>query len=339
MNKHKFAKIKCHNFYENNDVMNEYKALIKETTNFWYENKHTSVTKTEINLINSIKASTCPYCGSNHFKKNGHRKDGVQTYYCNDCHKRFNPLTNTIFDNKKIPISERMEYLINILGFSAISKAAYNNQNTITTGFYWLEKLFLVLEGCQDDIVLEGDVQIDEMFLSNCQKRRNKLEKKFRGISRNKICIACGLSANGIFILDANCSKLTKQACMNTYLNHIKDGSTILSDEEKAHSILFDKLNVMTCIFNSKVLKSENDKDNPLYRINELHYLIRVFFNRHLSFNKGKIQDRLNLCWFVLTPTMSVASKLEYFIKRAISTPAKLRFRTFYGKNTDEIDT
>ena len=65
---------------------------------------------------------------------------------------------------------------------------------------------------------------------------------------------------------------------MNTYLNHIKDGSTILSDEEKAHSILFDKLNVMTCIFNSKVLKSENDKDNPLYRINELHYLIRVFF-------------------------------------------------------------
>lgn len=240
---------------------------------------------------------------------------------------------------KKIPISERIEYLINILGFSAISKAAYNNQNTITTGFYWLEKLFLVLEGCQDDIVLEGDVQIDEIFLSNCQKRRNKLEKKFRGISRNKICIACGLSANGIFILDANCSKLTKQACMNTYLNHIKDGSTILSDEEKAHSILFDKLNVMTCIFNSKVLKSEKDKDNPLYRINELHYLTRVFFNRHLSFNKGKIQDRLNLCRFVLTPTMSVASKLEYFIKRAISTPAKLRFRTFYGKNTDEIDT
>ena len=60
---------------------------------------------------------------------------------------------------------------------------------------------------------------------------------------------------------------------MNTYLNHIK----ILSDEEKAHNILFDKLNVMTCIFNSKVLKSENDKDYPLYRINELHYLIRVF--------------------------------------------------------------
>lgn len=81
---------------------------------------------------------------------------------------------------KKIPISERIEYLINILGFSAISKASYNNQNTTTTGFYWFEKIFLVLEGCQDDIVLEGDVQIAEMFLSNCQKKEKQIREKIQ---------------------------------------------------------------------------------------------------------------------------------------------------------------
>lgn len=48
-----------------------------------------------------------------------------------------------------------------------------------------------MLDGVQDDVLLDGDVYIDEMLLNKPRKRKHHCEKKLRGISRNKACIAC----------------------------------------------------------------------------------------------------------------------------------------------------
>lgn len=40
----------------------------------------------------------CTECGSNHIVKNGFSKTGIQTYKCKNCGRRFDDLTDTIFN-------------------------------------------------------------------------------------------------------------------------------------------------------------------------------------------------------------------------------------------------
>ena len=105
MKNNKHNNQKYHNFYDRKKELDSYEKLIEETTMTWYENKHPSTSSAEVKLINEIDIKQCPFCGSKSIVKFGKRNDGIQTYKCNNCNKRFNPLTNTIFDNRKIPIS------------------------------------------------------------------------------------------------------------------------------------------------------------------------------------------------------------------------------------------
>ena len=43
----------------------------------------------EVAFVNSLRIDKCPYCDGTHFKKDGHRKDGMQKYFCNDCKHSF----------------------------------------------------------------------------------------------------------------------------------------------------------------------------------------------------------------------------------------------------------
>ena len=49
--------------------------------------------------------SKCPYCGSEHIFQKGYDSIGIQRFRC-ECGKYFKPTTGTIFDSRKIPVSE-----------------------------------------------------------------------------------------------------------------------------------------------------------------------------------------------------------------------------------------
>jgi len=51
-------------------------------------------------------------------------------------------------------VSEWMEYCLNLFRYLSVTTDSWNNRNAFTTSRYWLEKLFLVLEGYESDIVL-----------------------------------------------------------------------------------------------------------------------------------------------------------------------------------------
>ena len=82
-----------------------------------YKQKHPSLLEAhEADMVNSYVPKSCPYCGSGHFSQNGKDDIGIQRFVCVDCGKRFKPTTGTIFDSRRIPISEWMEYCLNIKG-------------------------------------------------------------------------------------------------------------------------------------------------------------------------------------------------------------------------------
>ena len=84
-----------------------------------------------------------------------------------------------------------MEYCHNIFRYVSLNADSWNNRNAFSTSKYWLETLFLTLEGSQDNIVLEGTVWLDETYYSVLIKDRERDANGnlLRGLSRNQICI------------------------------------------------------------------------------------------------------------------------------------------------------
>ena len=58
-----------------------------------------------------------------------------------------------------------MGFLLDIFGFSSFNLTSKVNRNSNNTTKYWTNKLILLLEGVQENIVLKGDVWLDETFV------------------------------------------------------------------------------------------------------------------------------------------------------------------------------
>lgn len=56
--------------------------------------------------------------------------------------------------------------MLHLFEFHSIKSSSYDNRNANSTGTYWLIKVFEVLKGIQDDVVLDGRVYLDETYFS-----------------------------------------------------------------------------------------------------------------------------------------------------------------------------
>ena len=296
--------------------------LISSTVTEWYEAKHRDPSEEEIKLINNIEITECPACGSTSLKKAGYNHEGIQRYKCKDCNVRFTALTNTIFQDRKIPISEWIEYLMHLFEFHSIATSARDNRNASTTCTYWLHKVFAVLEDIQKHVVLEGNVYIDEMFFPVIKSKTVlKDGKKLRGISRNKICVGCGYDDKGhVLLIVENTSKPSDRSTWNAYGTHIKPESTLHHDGEKSHGILISNLNLTSIVYTSEETKGLKDEDNPLDPINDLHGLAKRFMREHGGYDRSNLQGWMNLIWFILSEPYNRFEKIRNFIEIAIST-------------------
>ena len=108
-------------------------------------------------MINSYMPKYCPYCGSEKFTKKGLDAIGIQRHKC-ICGKTFKPTTGTIFESRKIPVSEWTEYCLNLFRYVSLNADSWNNRNAIFTSKYWLEKVFLTLENSQNNVILEDKI-------------------------------------------------------------------------------------------------------------------------------------------------------------------------------------
>jgi hypothetical protein len=60
-----------------------------------------------------------------------------------------------------------------------------------------------------------------------------------------------------------------------------------------------------------------------------------MFLNAHSGFNRRDLQGYLNLFALVTNPPADLLEKVEIVIKTAFESPKLLRYREFYGVNTD----
>ena len=302
-------------------------TLIQNTVLEWYDAKHRNESESEINFINNIPIDNCPFCSNNSIIKNGFTKEGVQRYKCKNCNRRFNPLTGTIFDSKKIPISEWFEFLIHLFQFHSIKSSAFDNRNAITTTQYWLKKVFAVLKDIQSEVVLEGTVFIDETFFSVRKSEKTYINgKEPRGIF-NKKCILTGCSDNGNFCISTDSNKLSFKRAREIYVPHISSNAFLIHDEELAHEIIVNELNLKHKTYNSKAVKKLSDEQNPLTPINDYHSLLKKFLKAHNIIKTENLQDWLNLFWFITNTPKNKYDKILSFLKLSLVKKKVIRYR------------
>lgn len=74
-------------------------------------------------------------------------------------------------------------FLLYIFEFHTIKSKARDNKIAGSTGNYWLKKIFKVLKNIQYDIVLDGNIYLDEIFFQVINSKTIKKDgKKLRGI-------------------------------------------------------------------------------------------------------------------------------------------------------------
>lgn len=298
-----------------------------------YQLKHPKLSETEeAKILNSVKINECRYCCKTRIIKRGKTKNGVQLYYCNICKKRFTATSNTIFENHKISITEWIEFLLDIFNYSSTSLTSKVNKNSINTSLYWLHKIFLVLRNWQDNIILSGNIYIDEMFYSVIKGDiKTKNGKKLRGLSRNQYCIGIGYDGNNIIAVVEGLGKTSINRTKMTFNNHIEIGSKLIHDDEKAHRKLVKDLSLIDESYNSLWLKTKKDKDNPLRPINHQCDLIKQFLNTHSGFDREDLQDYLNLYCFMNSGHKNRLDKVNEFIELALNTKVSLAYRNLFA--------
>lgn len=108
--------------------LTETQEFLKVQYTMKYDQRHPDADESEIQMINSYMPKYCPYCGSEKFTKKGLDAIGIQRYKC-VCGKIFKPTTGTIFESRKIPVSEWIEYCLNLFRYVSLNADSWNNRN------------------------------------------------------------------------------------------------------------------------------------------------------------------------------------------------------------------
>lgn len=308
--------------------------LADSTFSEWKEAKHRRMSEEEISMLNGIVPEACPYCGEAGFVKDGFHRNGIRKYRCRGCGRTFSPLTGTLFDSHRIPISEWFEYLMHLFEFHSNASSSRDNRNVRNTGKYWISKVFSVLAGCQDGIVLKGRVYLDETYFPlKPGDMETKEGKKLRGLSRNLVCVATAYDGHRLYMKACGLGKPGRKEILGAFRGHVSKGSTLVHDGERSHALLVRELGLREELHPTAETAGLPDSLNPMDPINDIHAGLKAFMRQHPSYRRRDLQDWLNLFWFVRSYRhRSFKEKAVVLIGMAMRTRKIIRYRDVFPR-------
>ena len=288
----------------------------------------------DADFFNGYAREACPRCGSREVAKRGLDSRGVQRYFCAGCRHGFSPQTGTIFEDGKLPIPAWTDYLLQLFSYDSFSSMTREDRRSDTTLPYWNAKLFSVLSGIQDDVVLSGRVWADETYwpVSAKEAVRRPDGKLPRGLSVNQMCIGVGVDDGGRSIyVHEGFGKTSKAKTRAAFGGRIERGSVLVHDMEGAHDAIVSDLDLKSERHNSKLLKGVPDEQNPLQPVNRACFLLKSFLGSHSGFKRASIQGYLDVFYVIANPPENGMEKAALVLDRAMRYPKTLRFRDFYN--------
>ncbi len=295
----------------------ELKRLIKdlERTLDEQENSNSIIGKV---IDNERKNICCPNCHGTEIVKDGLYK-GRQKFKCKQCNKKFNSLTNTPFHHTRLnyrKIEDGYQCLVDKLSIRKISsKLGISTKTAFTLRF----KIISCLKSIRDNIQLNGEMELDEYYLSINLKgtkkenmpRGSKSRKKHgtgtSGISKHEVCVVSGIDEKDhIYFKIAGTGSVSSNMIRETIAQKINNPTKVITDCKSSYESVAHEND-----WNLKQVKSKcytDDEGNNLANINSLHSELTRFLSNFHGVSTKHLQEYLD--WFVFLKNQSY--KIEY---------------------------
>ena len=237
----------------------------------------------------------CPSCDAQvawHDGANGSRP----RYRCPSCGTRFGLLSGTIFANAKLPLHKIMKIVEVMCHNASLRLIETVCEVSHGTAFLWRHKVFSTVSGWQDHVVLSGRVWIDEMYFEDTRAEHEPGKPRRKGLSKDKVCVVVAIDSykQALAIVSENGKPSTKR--INDALKaHIKEGSTIVHDCEKAHNALVRDLRLVDERY--KAVTTDPVYLEQMALVNHLCSWIRRYVERFACMKSENLQAYLD--WFV----------------------------------------
>ncbi len=292
-------------------------------------------------FFNGYPRDACPRCGSPAIARKGRDRSGLQRYLCRSCGRYFSPVTGTIFEDSKLPVSAWADFVVQAVSFESVNAMSREDRRADTTTPYWMAKLFAVLEGVQDDVVLSGNVWIDESYYPMAARDAAVKPNGMlpRGTSRNQLCIGVGVDDLGhSTFIHEGFGRANGTMTMRTFgEGRIAPASTLHHDRDASHPALVRKLGLEDDRINASKLKGVPDELHPLQPVNRMCFLMKAFLRAHSGFNRDNIQGYLDVLYVAMNEPADKLEKAAFVLDRAMVNPKTLRFREFYKKKPSSV--
>lgn len=177
----------------------------------------------------------CPYCGGHHCVE---RKDG--RYRCPHCKRNFSVLVGTIFENTKISLRKWFiaMYLISChkKGISSVQLAT-DIHITQKTAWFILHKVRTLYKQ-YDTPALEGEVEMDEMYLGGRETNKHECKKteKTQGRSVKTKTPIFGMVEREGSVRALKVPNTQAATLMPIIKQFVAEGSQVFTDELNAYN-------------------------------------------------------------------------------------------------------
>jgi hypothetical protein len=101
----------------------------------------------------------------------------------------------------------------------------------------------------------------------------------------------------------------------------------LIHDKENAHKTLVSGLGLTSMSYDAREIKKLDDRNNPLERVNRIHFLLKRFFMAHSSFKREYIGGFIDLFSFVMNPPSEKLEKVKVLLDLGLTHAQILRFR------------
>lgn len=272
-----------------------------------------SIKKSCFEMLFNSHIECCPYCGCEHIVKAGKNSAGRQRYKCNNCKKRFINSTSHLMHWSHLS-KEQWEILFySSLNNDYLSKTAKLVGISIVSAFYNRHKLLYILNKLINPVCLSEEITLDETYLN--YQAKGYENKNRRGISKDKIGIACAIDKDGNYVIQvADRGRPTSNTLIEIFKDFIKSESLVITDSQRSYHQLIDALKVKWI----KIPSGEKSKDGyTLEKVNHLHDRLKAFFRGKRNVMSHYLQGYLALFQYRELHTMMIGTPLfqEEFMK------------------------
>jgi hypothetical protein len=114
------------------------------------------------------------------------------------------------------------------------------------------------------------------------------------------------------------------------YCPHLSGGIVLVHDRENSHNAVVRELGLVSEAYDSREIKRLPDEENPLWKVNRLCFLLRLFLDGHTGFDRASFSGWLDLFSVMMNPPEDRLEKVALVLDRAMASQKTLRYRDFY---------